>query len=424
MPESVPPPVTDVPTAVALFVGYTETAVRDGRDLTNTPIRVRSLAEYEACFGGDFTLTPDAVELAPDHAGGVVVRRLGRPFLYDSVRLFFDNGGRDCRVVSVGRFGKAANRGALERGLDAAAASDAAIFAVPDAAALESPDDRAAVYRSLLSCCAASAIRFAILDLPNAPLAGALAAFRDAVGGDGLRDGAAYAPWLVSSYSRTIPGELVAAAAKRLGLPRAAVEAAIAARLAHVPPSGAVAGAYASADGARGVWKAPANIGLLQVSGPVEAIDDALGQSLNVDPASGKSVNAIRQFAGKGTLVWGARTLAGNDQEWRYVPVRRFVAMVEASIERSTAWTVFQPDAQPLWTAVKGQVESYLLQKWRDGALAGAKPEQAFFVKVGLGQTMTSQDVLAGRLVIEVGLAVVRPAEFVIVRVERTVQGP
>src|SRR5699024_9587603 len=117
-------------------------------------------------------------------------------------------------------------------------------------------------------------------------------------------------------------------------------------------------------------------------------------QDLNVDPNTGKSVNAIREFTGKGTLVWGARTLAGNDNEWRYVPVRRFFNMVEESVKKSTYWAVFEPNDANTWVKVRTMIENYLTQLWRDGALAGAKPDQAFFVKVGLGLTMTQQDIL------------------------------
>jgi phage tail sheath protein FI len=123
------------------------------------------------------------------------------------------------------------------------------------------------------------------------------------------------------------------------------------------------------------------------------AIDENLQEQMNVH-VTGKSINALRFFTGKGNLVWGARTLAGNDNEWRYVPVRRFFNMVEESIKKSTAWVVFEPNAAPLWTKVKGIIDNYLIQKWRDGALAGATPEEAFFVKVGLGETMTAEDIL------------------------------
>lgn len=193
-------------------------------------------------------------------------------------------------------------------------------------------------------------------------------------------------------------------------------------KLSEVPPSGAVSGVYAYVDATRGVWKAPANVSLNQVLTPVERIDDAAQQNLNVDVNSGKSINAIRSFTGRGTIVWGARTLAGNDNEWRYINVRRFFNMVEESVKKSTAWAVFEPNASPLWVKVKGMIENYLIQKWRDGALAGARPDDAFFVKVGLGQTMTAQDILEGRLNVEIGMAVVRPAEFIILKFSHLMQ--
>ena len=184
-----------------------------------------------------------------------------------------------------------------------------------------------------------------------------------------------------------------------------------------VPPSGAVVGRYAFVDRTRGVWKAPANVSLSAVRAPVENIDFFEQEDLNVDSVGGKSVNAIRSFAGRGAaIIWGARTLAGNDNEWRYVPVRRFFNMVEESVKNSTAWAVFEPNAAPLWARVKGMIDNYLIQKWREGALQGAVPEDAFFVKIGLGQTMTAQDILEGRLIVEIGMAVVRPAEFIILR--------
>lgn len=192
--------------------------------------------------------------------------------------------------------------------------------------------------------------------------------------------------------------------------------------MARVPPSGAIAGVYAMVDNARGVWKAPANVSLSSVLGTVQAIDDSDQEDLNVDVNGGKSINAIRSFTGRGTLVWGARTLAGNDNEWRYIPVRRFYNMVEESVKKSTSWAVFEPNSAPLWVKVKGMIDNYLIQKWREGALAGATPDDAFFVKIGLGQTMTAQDVLEGRLIVEIGMAVVRPAEFIILKFSHKMQ--
>ena len=186
--------------------------------------------------------------------------------------------------------------------------------------------------------------------------------------------------------------------------------------LTVVPPSGAIAGIYCYVDKTRGVWKAPANVSLSNVAQLTERIDNEDQEDLNVDVNAGKSINAIRYFTGRGNIVWGARTLAGNDNEWRYIPVRRFFNMVEESVKKSTNWAVFEPNDAGLWTKIKAMIENYLILKWRDGALVGAKPDEAFFVNVGLGTTMTAQDILEGRLIVDIGMAVVRPAEFIILR--------
>jgi len=187
------------------------------------------------------------------------------------------------------------------------------------------------------------------------------------------------------------------------------------------PPSGAVAGVYAAVDRTRGVWKAPANVSVADISGVAVKINDQLQEDLNVS-STGKSVNVIRTFAGKGSLIWGARTLAGNDNEWRYVPVRRFFNMAEESIKKATEVFVFEPNDRGTWVRVRAMVENFLTVQWRQGALAGAVPQQAFFVKVGLGETMTAQDILEGRMIVEVGMAVVRPAEFIILRFAHKMQ--
>ncbi|MCF7829384.1 MAG: phage tail sheath subtilisin-like domain-containing protein [Candidatus Marinimicrobia bacterium] len=192
--------------------------------------------------------------------------------------------------------------------------------------------------------------------------------------------------------------------------------------LTVLPPSGAIAGVYATVDEARGVWKAPANVSLNSVVGVTEVIDNQTQEDLNVDPTAGKSIDAIRVFTGKGVLVWGARTLAGNSNEWRYISVRRFFNMVEESVKKSTYWAVFEPNDANTWLKVKSMIENYLIQKWRDGALAGAAPDDAFYVKVGLGQTMTSQDILEGRMNVEIGMAVVRPAEFIVLKFSHKMQ--
>lgn len=189
-----------------------------------------------------------------------------------------------------------------------------------------------------------------------------------------------------------------------------------------LPPSAAVAGVYANVDSTRGVWKAPANVSLNYVDGPTTKITDEDQKDLNVDVTAGKSINAIRSFTGKGTKIWGARTLAGNDNEWRYVNVRRFFNMVEESVKRSTGWAVFESNDSNTWVKVRAMIENYLILKWKDGALAGAKPDDAFFVRVGLGQTMSPDDVLEGRMNVEIGMAVVRPAEFIILKFSHKLQ--
>jgi phage tail sheath protein FI len=188
-----------------------------------------------------------------------------------------------------------------------------------------------------------------------------------------------------------------------------------------LPPAAAVAGIYATVDRTRGVWKSPANESLTSIIDLSVRIDQDLNDSMNLEP-SGKAVNALRAFSGKGFLVWGARTLAGNDNEWRYVSVRRFFNMVEESTRKATEPFVFEPNDARTWAKVKAMIENFLVIQWRDGALVGAKPGDAFYVNVGLGVTMTAQDILEGRMNVEIGMAVARPAEFVVLRFSHKMQ--
>ncbi|RLA26182.1 MAG: phage tail sheath family protein [Gammaproteobacteria bacterium] len=189
-----------------------------------------------------------------------------------------------------------------------------------------------------------------------------------------------------------------------------------------LPPSSAIAGIYARVDRNRGVWKAPANEGLSSVIAPVRKITNEEQGRLNIDTNAGKSINAIRAFTGKGTLVWGARTLAGNDNEWRYISVRRLFNMIEESSQKSTAFAVFEANDATTWLKVKAMIESFLFSLWERGALAGSTPESAYFVNVGLGKTMTTQDILEGRMNVEIGIAAVRPAEFIILKFSHKLQ--
>jgi len=190
-----------------------------------------------------------------------------------------------------------------------------------------------------------------------------------------------------------------------------------------LPPSGAIAGVYAQVDAARGVWKAPANVSVSNIVKPWVKIDNDQQENLNVDAVGGKSINAIRTFPGQGNLVWGARTLAGNDNEWRYISVRRFFNMAEKTLKQSSSWAVFEPNVEMTWVKIKAMMNNFLTNLWKAGALQGSTPGDAFFVNVGLGTTMTQVDILEGKMIIEVGMAVVRPAEFIIIKFSHKVGG-
>lgn len=193
-------------------------------------------------------------------------------------------------------------------------------------------------------------------------------------------------------------------------------------KLIELYPSASMAGVYSRVDSQRGVWKAPANVDIRSILRPTISVSVEEQEGLNVDATSGKSINVIRFFQGRGNLVWGARTLAGNDNEWRYIPVRRLYIFIEESVKKATEFVVFEPNDANSWIRVKTMTENFLTGLWREGALAGAKSEEAFFVRVGLGQTMTALDILEGRMNVEIGLAAVRPAEFIILKFSHKLQ--
>jgi hypothetical protein len=179
-----------------------------------------------------------------------------------------------------------------------------------------------------------------------------------------------------------------------------------------LPPSGHVIGVYARTDNDRGVWKAPANEVVRGITGLQSYITTGEQDILNP-----RGVNALRRFEGRGIRVWGARTLS-SDPEFRYVNVRRFLIYMEASIDRGTQWVVFEPNSPETWSRVVDSVSAFLHTQWRDGALFGRRPEDAFSVRCD-ETTMTVDDIQNGRLICEIGVAIVRPAEFVIFRIEQ-----
>ncbi|MFS8615372.1 MAG: phage tail sheath C-terminal domain-containing protein [Solitalea sp.] len=454
-----PPSVAQVETAIPAFIGYTRLTELNGESLLNRPVKVKSLVEYEQVFGARIE---KITAQATSGASGTTVSVTDPASwfrMYYALQLYFANGGGPCYIVSIGADeGSTISDTAHIAGLQAIAKEDEpTLLVLPDAEGIQDNAKFYAVYQQALAQCQQLQDRFLICDVYegnkdfNAPggtdvIGDPTNGFRTRIGTDALRYGAAYYPHLETTltynydeYEVQVSGSAVPANAV-LRVPDSASNAEKAKSLYHsfndlyhrireaignlpviLPPSGAIAGVYAAVDAARGVWKSPANVSLSYVKRPVVDIDDRDQESLNVD-TTGKSINAIRRFTGKGTLVWGARTLDGNSNEWRYVSVRRFFNMVEESTKKATEPFVFEPNDANTWVKVRAMIENFLTLQWRAGALAGAKPEHAFYVRVGLGQTMTAQDILEGRMIVEIGMAVVRPAEFIILRFSHKMQ--
>jgi phage tail sheath protein FI len=454
-----PPSVAEVETAIPAFIGYTEKAMEKAtNDLILVPTKIYSLKEYEQYYGypEDDTVS---ITVEDDGAGGFVATTFTEPvvkyLLYYSVKMFFDNGGGQCYITSVGTYQDTVVQDlegdgssdpttmyGLQDGLNAVALEDEpTLIVIPEAVKLTTAHYQTLV-QAVLAQCDKLRDRFGVFDIRDG--GGELdttaqSTNRGYFGNNFLKYGAAYFPFLkttINHYMNSTEGNVTvtykatAAALNTFAAGAANANAAVynfvkstlQEHFVVVPPSGAVVGVYAMTDTNRGVWKAPANVSLADVIEPVVKLDNTRQDALNVDATSGKSINALRAFAGKGTLIWGARTLAGNDNEWRYIPVRRFFNMVEESVKKSTYWAVFEPNDANTWVKVRGMIENYLTQKWREGALAGATTKDAFFVKCGLGTTMTAQDILEGRMNVEIGMAVVRPAEFIILKFSHKLQ--
>ena len=190
------------------------------------------------------------------------------------------------------------------------------------------------------------------------------------------------------------------------------IETLIASGMNVMPASGVLAGIWSKSDSQSGVWNAPANIALASVTSPLYNMSDAEQGTFNV-PLSGQAIDVIRAQPGRGTVVWGARTLDGNSQDYRYVQVRRTLIYLEQSIKTALRQYVFAPNTATTWSTVTSSIASFLTGLWQQGGLMGAKPSDAFTVSCGLGVTMTAQDVLNGYMIVSVALQMVHPAEFI-----------
>jgi phage tail sheath protein FI len=450
-----PPSIASVETAIPAFIGYTEKAQwKEAGDLLNKPWRITSLLEYEQFFGYpdpekesltvSFVNTGNRTEIN----GKVDETKRSRFLMHYSLQMFFANGGGPCWITSVGDYqatGGAVLAPNLKTGLaEVAKINEVTLLNFPDAINLESFTDYYDVYKEAIDQCVALQDRFTVLDVYHLPDNGDrwqedIKLLRDTLAGttDVLKYAAVYFPRIYTGvdFSYKVAGsttedndqsvviegfaggQALADLKKGSNAEYFKAKSALSNVQMLLPASGAVLGIYAQVDNSRGVWKAPANINIDNAIRPQYLITHDEQEDLNVDAANGRSVNVIRRFEGRGpAIIWGARTLAGNDNEWRYIPVRRYFNMVEESTKNATEQFVFEPNDQNTWTRVKSMIQNYLTQQWKEGALMGASTKEAFFVHVGLGETMTELDLFEGRMIVEIGLAVVRPAEFIILR--------
>jgi hypothetical protein len=333
-------------------------------------------------------------------------------WLSHAVYGFFQNGGGRCFVVNMADGDTIAGRVQPRSGLNL-------LEEVDEVSMVAAPGKFDAVsHAALLAHCEKMGNRIAICDppqdVPNTELLkivetaaipakgkdkdkGAGSADDGPKAGGGLRPPTAasglatlYFPWLYVADPLDPKGELKA-----------------------VPPCGMVAGMWARTDVTRGVHKAPANMipnGALNLTYRVTSAEQA---GLNK-----MGINCFRWFPTEGIVLWGARTLADEDSQWRYVNVRRLVIMIEESIKRATGWVVFEPNDRTLWKTIRSEISGFLTSVWRDGALFGATPEEAFFVKCD-EETNPQETIDAGQVVTIVGLKPVKPAEFIIFRISQ-----
>jgi len=266
---------------------------------------------------------------------------------------------------------------------------DVSILYVPDANMISDDNVRKTLYNDILSQCENLKDRFAIIDVKeNESNVSSLRI------GSVTRDskyGAIYYPWIQLLDPLTE-------------------------QMKFFPPGGHIAGIYARSDTERGVHKAPANE-IVKGANDLKFIITKGEQGI-LNP---RGINVIRSFNGRGILVWGARTCI-IDPLWKYINVRRLFIYVEKSIEKGTQWVVFEPNNEKLWARVVATITQFLTGVWRDGALMGTKPEEAFFVKCDRS-TMTQDDIDNGRLICVIGIAPVKPAEFVIFRIAQWAGG-
>ena len=350
-----PPGIAGLPTAITLFIGNVTGGPRD------VAMRVTSRVEYAASFAASDDLA-------------------------QSIGHYFDNGGAVAWILAPTLPADAGpGSTAFHDALSTCFAADGPVDAIDRFDLLCVPGESdPATQASLQARCAARRV-FYIADCAQDATAASLRAGPDPMLlGHDARCSAIYAPWIV---------------------PTGAGKA--------FPPSGFVAGLYARIDAARGVWRAPAGseATLTGASALAIPVDAQLADTMNA-----AHIDGLRVLPNGSIVVWGARTLAIGDPDDRYVSVRRLMLFIESSVTAGLAWTVFEPNGEGTWARVRASVSNFLFTLWRDGAFTGAKPEDAFLVRCDRN-TMTQADIDAGRVIVEIGIAPLRPAEFVVVRI-------
>ncbi len=498
-----PNSVVPVETSVPAFIGYTPGAEYQGKSCQNLPTLVKSFAEFQAIF-----MLPDpappadpARQYIPQYylvaqsgapaAGryvlisGVYYSILPDPstiyYLYNSVRLFFLNGGSNAYIVSVGSYGAPSGKPLASPNVDIVNPNvqlsdllrglacllnevEPTMYICPEATLLSLADNET-LMQGMLRQAAAMQTAVCLFDI----IGGAdpdpimytddIQNFRNSTGSVGLNYGISYYPFVGTTVMQArdidftnlfggnvtqlaailnppsnpnpVAGQILAMIEKPPANPMSNSQLQAALIVASpvygqinkivleeaniLPPSGAMAGVYTVNDKMEGVWNAPANRSIVgAVSLPIN-LSDSQQADLNIDAVSGKSINAIRSFPDQGILIWGARTLDGNSQDWRYIAVRRTLTFLEQSVKLAARAYVFQPNDSNTWSAVKSMIESFLTSVWQQGGLMGTKPSEAFSVNVGLGTTMTPDDILNGLMIVSVQVCVARPAEFIVI---------
>jgi hypothetical protein len=495
-----PNSVVAVATAVPAFIGYTPQASYEGKSYTNVPVRITSFSDFQAffCFPDPPPPASPSKQYNPEY---YLVQQKSQPtkgsymsiagsyysivpdpntiyYLYNSVKLFYENGGGDAYIVSVGSYGAPSkkpmtpntpivNPNVQLNDLTAGLAlllnePEPTMYICPEATLL-SVESNGTLMQSMLLQSTKMQTAMCLFDIiggndPDPILyTQDITNFRMNTGSLGLNYGMAYYPFLGTTimqnqdidYTNLFGGDI-----KQLEPiinPASAPNPSVAAIIANIqnpdsgltvtqnnnaliiasqsysllikhiltdanilPPSGAMAGVITTTDNQVGPWQAPANTSIIGAATLPICISESQQANLNIDAVSGKSINAIRLFNGLGILVWGARTLDGNSDDWKYIPVRRTMIFLEQSCKLAAQAYVFQPNDKNTWEAVKSMIGSFLTSIWKQGGLQGASASDAFSVACGLGSTMTGDDILHGFMNVTVKVAVVHPAEFIV----------